>query len=67
MFCQVKELSWNLDSSILAVWCFFTEENRSCLQLWAASNYNWQLKQTLNFPAGQNLVMFAWDKEMIFK
>ncbi|XP_065333711.1 elongator complex protein 1 [Cloeon dipterum] len=63
---QVKELRWNLDSSILAIWCVCRESKKSCLQLWAATNYHWQLKQSLNFSAEQNLLNFSWDKELIY-
>ncbi|XP_059486285.1 putative elongator complex protein 1 [Neocloeon triangulifer] len=62
----IKELSWNLDSTILAIWCFFRDSGKSCLQLWASSNYNWQLKQNLNFPAEKRLLNFSWDKELIY-
>uniref|UniRef100_A0A4W3IAW3 Elongator complex protein 1 n=1 Tax=Callorhinchus milii TaxID=7868 RepID=A0A4W3IAW3_CALMI len=56
---KVKELLWNSDSTVLAIWL---EDLRS---LWTVGNYHWYLKQSLHFgcdPEGQ-IVSLMWDPE----
>nr|XP_015807305.2 elongator complex protein 1 isoform X2 [Nothobranchius furzeri] len=67
---KVKELLWNPDSTVLAVWL----EELSCgddghvntyLQLWAVGNYHWYLKQSLDFGRDPQKapVCICWDPE----
>ncbi|XP_052006172.1 elongator complex protein 1 [Xyrauchen texanus] len=51
---KVKELLWNSDSTVLAVWMedLNSEENghpNTYFQLWTVGNYHWYLKQSLHF------------------
>ncbi|KAF9995387.1 hypothetical protein BGZ80_001407 [Entomortierella chlamydospora] len=58
----VKELSWNCDSSVLAVWLQRT--TGSCIQLWTMNNYKWYLKQELLYnDEGSAVASFQWDVE----
>ncbi|PVD20111.1 hypothetical protein C0Q70_20605 [Pomacea canaliculata] len=67
----VKELMWNPDSTILAVWSEdlpnSSGENtfhKSHVQLWTCSNYHWSLKQNLTFSCKHgNVVAMIWDPE----
>lgn len=58
--CKIRLLSWNSESTILAVWCEYTT-GKMCLQLWAVCNYHWYLKQCLNFPPERKLLGMEWD------
>jgi len=58
--CKIHLLSWNSESSILAVWCVYTT-GETCLQLWTVNNYHWYLKQCLNFPTERKLLGIEWD------
>ncbi|KAJ2322337.1 putative elongator complex protein 1, partial [Coemansia sp. RSA 2704] len=55
---RVRELSWNAESSVLAV----VAETRdgACVQLWADKNYHWYLKQELR---ARDVVRAVWDAE----
>ncbi|KAG0045887.1 hypothetical protein BGZ83_008909 [Gryganskiella cystojenkinii] len=59
----VKELAWNCDSTILAVW--LERETGSCIQLWTMNNYKWYLKQELSYNGefGSAVASFQWDVE----
>uniref|UniRef100_A0A8C1LBU3 Elongator complex protein 1 n=1 Tax=Cyprinus carpio TaxID=7962 RepID=A0A8C1LBU3_CYPCA len=51
---KVKELLWNSDSTVLAVWMEDSKprENNhlsTYIQLWTVGNYHWYLKQSLHF------------------
>ncbi|XP_073676235.1 elongator complex protein 1 [Garra rufa] len=51
---KVKELLWNSDSTVLAVWMEDLKpgENdhpNTYIQLWTVGNYHWYLKQSLHF------------------
>uniref|UniRef100_A0A8C1VFR0 Elongator complex protein 1 n=1 Tax=Cyprinus carpio TaxID=7962 RepID=A0A8C1VFR0_CYPCA len=51
---KVKELLWNSDSTVLAVWMedLKPRENNhlsTYIQLWTVGNYHWYLKQSLHF------------------
>ncbi|KAJ8262094.1 hypothetical protein GJAV_G00162110 [Gymnothorax javanicus] len=68
---KVKELLWNSDSTVLAVWLEdMTPGNdgqlNTYIQLWAMGNYHWYLKQSLHF--GRSLerspVCVCWDPEL---
>lgn len=70
---QVKEVLWNTDSTVLAVWCedLNTEENtqnssKSYVQLWTVGNYHWYLKQSLHFE-NDTPVAVVWDPEQTCK
>lgn len=67
---RVKELLWNSDSTVLAVWledlkvaedgCVKTQ-----IQLWTVGNYHWYLKQSLDFGQDPQRapVCVCWDPE----
>ncbi|KAF9112880.1 hypothetical protein BGX27_002637 [Mortierella sp. AM989] len=58
----VKELAWNCDSTVLAVWLQRT--TGSCIQLWTMNNYKWYLKQELLYNGeGSAVASLHWDVE----
>ncbi|KAF9975119.1 hypothetical protein BGZ73_001334 [Actinomortierella ambigua] len=58
----VKEVLWNCDSTVLAVWLERT--NGSCVQLWMMNNYHWYLKQEILFnEEGGHVASVQWDVE----
>ncbi|CAE6454047.1 unnamed protein product [Rhizoctonia solani] len=59
---KVKELLWNTDSSILALWIERTGVD--CVQLWTTGNYHWYLKQEI-VPSGtpSRYTSVAWHPE----
>ncbi|XP_048826491.1 elongator complex protein 1 [Brienomyrus brachyistius] len=68
---KVKELLWNSDSTVLAVWMEDMKPGedsqlQTYLQLWTVGNYHWYLKQSMNF--GRSLirtpVCVSWDLEV---
>uniref|UniRef100_A0A4W5NSL0 IkappaB kinase complex-associated protein n=1 Tax=Hucho hucho TaxID=62062 RepID=A0A4W5NSL0_9TELE len=66
---KVKELLWNSDSTVLAVWLEDMtpgEEGQSvCFQLWTVGNYHWYLKQNLDFGSDPQRApaYVSWDPE----
>uniref|UniRef100_A0A671MJJ4 Elongator complex protein 1 n=1 Tax=Sinocyclocheilus anshuiensis TaxID=1608454 RepID=A0A671MJJ4_9TELE len=67
---KVKELLWNSDSTVLAVWMedLKPRENdhpNTYIQLWTVGNYHWYLKQSLHFgnEALRAPVCVCWDPE----
>uniref|UniRef100_A0A3B5MHZ7 Elongator complex protein 1 n=1 Tax=Xiphophorus couchianus TaxID=32473 RepID=A0A3B5MHZ7_9TELE len=67
---KVKELVWNSDSTVLAVWLedLTAGEDgkvKSYIQLWTVGNYHWYLKQSLDFDGDPQKapVCFCWDPE----
>ncbi|CAE6532691.1 unnamed protein product [Rhizoctonia solani] len=59
---KVKELLWNTDSSILALWIERTGVD--CVQLWTTGNYHWYLKQeVLPSGASSRYTSVAWHPE----
>ncbi|KAF3838893.1 hypothetical protein F7725_010661 [Dissostichus mawsoni] len=67
---EVKDLLWNSDSSVLAVWLedmTAGEDGQinTCIQLWTVGNYHWYLKQSLDF--GRDALRaprcVCWDPE----
>ncbi|KAK7012026.1 elongator complex protein 1 [Biomphalaria glabrata] len=64
---RVQFISWNQDSSVLAVCLEYTENDSksSLLQLWTVNNYHWYLKQSLHFSSGVS--MATWDPEQTYK
>ncbi|ESP00729.1 hypothetical protein LOTGIDRAFT_112482, partial [Lottia gigantea] len=63
---KVKELIWNIDSSILCVWCEDIEHN-SYVQLWTVNNYHWYLKQSLMFGDKEQVSAVHWDPEHTYR
>ncbi|XP_014779296.1 putative elongator complex protein 1 [Octopus bimaculoides] len=71
---QVKKLLWNIDSTVLLIWCEELNKNeklqpKSFIQLWTVNNYHWYLKQSLVFdPAKEKEVAaLLWDPEQAYK
>ncbi|XP_044161324.1 elongator complex protein 1 isoform X1 [Bufo gargarizans] len=70
---QVRELLWNSDSTVLAVWLQDLGKEGSkpntYVQLWVAGNYHWYLKQSLLFGSEENerVVSVAWDPEISYR
>ncbi|XP_041845937.1 elongator complex protein 1 [Melanotaenia boesemani] len=67
---KVKELLWNNDSTVLAVWLedmTAGEDGQisSYIQLWTVGNYHWYLKQSLGFGRDPQKapVCICWDPE----
>uniref|UniRef100_A0A669B9M6 Elongator complex protein 1 n=1 Tax=Oreochromis niloticus TaxID=8128 RepID=A0A669B9M6_ORENI len=67
---KVKELLWNSDSAVLAVWLEDMSAGEdgqvnTYIQLWTVANYHWYLKQSLEFgPDPQKApVCVCWDPE----
>jgi elongator complex protein 1 len=67
---KVKEILWNLDSSILCVWSEKTDSEsnkydfvQSVVQLWTMTNYYWYLKQSYNFEMSNKVTALSWDPE----
>uniref|UniRef100_A0A3Q1ESC3 Elongator complex protein 1 n=1 Tax=Acanthochromis polyacanthus TaxID=80966 RepID=A0A3Q1ESC3_9TELE len=67
---KVKELLWNSDSTVLAVWLedmTAGEDGQvnSHIQLWTVGNYHWYLKQSLDFGRDplKAPVCVCWDPE----
>ncbi|KAG7519010.1 hypothetical protein JOB18_049640 [Solea senegalensis] len=67
---KVKELLWNSDSSVLAVWLEDMSPSEdgqvnTYIQLWTVGNYHWYLKQSLHFGGDpqQAPVWVCWDPE----
>ncbi|MED6254634.1 hypothetical protein ATANTOWER_030644, partial [Ataeniobius toweri] len=67
---KVKELLWNSDSTVLAVWLEDLAAGpdgtvKSYIQLWTVGNYHWYLKQSLDFDRDPQKapVSFCWDPE----
>ncbi|KAF8627641.1 hypothetical protein AX15_004335 [Amanita polypyramis BW_CC] len=46
---RVRELLWNSESNILALW--IEKEEGDLVQLWTTGNYHWYLKQEISAPA----------------
>uniref|UniRef100_A0A3B3UYP6 Elongator complex protein 1 n=1 Tax=Poecilia latipinna TaxID=48699 RepID=A0A3B3UYP6_9TELE len=67
---KVKELVWNSNSTVLAVWLEDLTAGgdgkiKSYIQLWSVGNYHWYLKQSLDFDGDPQKapVCFCWDPE----
>ncbi|XP_062281741.1 elongator complex protein 1 [Scomber scombrus] len=67
---KVKELLWNSDSTVLAVWLedmTAGEDGQvnTYIQLWTVGNYHWYLKQSLEFGRDHQKapVSVCWDPE----
>ncbi|GAA6221988.1 elongator complex protein 1 [Lates japonicus] len=71
---KVKELLWNSDSTVLAVWLedmTAGEDGQvnTYIQLWTVGNYHWYLKQSLDFGRDPQKapVCVCWDPERPLK
>uniref|UniRef100_A0A6I8QWU7 Elongator complex protein 1 n=1 Tax=Xenopus tropicalis TaxID=8364 RepID=A0A6I8QWU7_XENTR len=70
---KVKELLWNSDSTVLAIWLEDVEKEGSssscCVQLWTVGNYHWYLKQNLHFGNNKmnNVECLMWDPENAYR
>ncbi|XP_049330679.1 elongator complex protein 1 [Astyanax mexicanus] len=67
---RVKELLWNSDSSVLAVWLEDMNpgedgKRNTYIQLWTVGNYHWYLKQSLHFGNDplKAPACLCWDPE----
>ncbi|XP_054453023.1 elongator complex protein 1 [Anoplopoma fimbria] len=65
---KVKDLLWNSDSTVLAVWledltAGEDEQVNTYIQLWVVGNYHWYLKQSLDFGRDSQKapVCVCWD------
>uniref|UniRef100_A0A3Q3F7Y9 Elongator complex protein 1 n=1 Tax=Labrus bergylta TaxID=56723 RepID=A0A3Q3F7Y9_9LABR len=66
----VKDLLWNSDSTVLAVWledmtAGEDKQVNTYIQLWSVGNYHWYLKQSLDFGRDSQKapVCVCWDPE----
>ncbi|CAJ1059191.1 elongator complex protein 1 [Xyrichtys novacula] len=67
---KVKDLLWNSDSTVLAVWledmkAGEDQQVNTYIQLWSVGNYHWYLKQSLDFGRDSQKapVSILWDPE----
>ncbi|XP_062516736.1 elongator complex protein 1-like [Corticium candelabrum] len=72
---QVRDLQWNADSSILAIWLEVYHKSitgdvklstQSTVQMWSVGNYHWYLKQEFVL-SNEKLVGMVWDPELVYK
>ncbi|KAL0073450.1 IKI3 family-domain-containing protein [Phycomyces blakesleeanus] len=68
---RVLEVSWNADSTVLAVWIeaesASTGKMQKTVQFWTSSNYYWYMKQHIVLSEGADIVGFKWDVESPLK
>ncbi|XP_046400046.1 elongator complex protein 1 isoform X2 [Ischnura elegans] len=60
----VKDLSWNADSTVLAVHCESMKGSESLsgyIQLWSVNNYHWYMKKVISYATYGQISMFSWD------
>ncbi|KAI9277147.1 IKI3 family-domain-containing protein [Phascolomyces articulosus] len=64
---KLLEVSWNADSTVLAVWLeaenSVTGKLQKTVQLWTSNNYYWYMKQHLVCVDGSDITGFHWDVE----
>ncbi|KAI7866463.1 IKI3 family-domain-containing protein [Spinellus fusiger] len=64
---RLLQVSWNADSSVLAVWIEAlvpaTGKMQKSVQFWTSGNYYWYMKQSIVLAQGADVVGFAWDVE----
>ncbi|KAG9116362.1 hypothetical protein FRC07_007460, partial [Ceratobasidium sp. 392] len=59
---KVKEVLWNTDSTVLALW--IERDNADCVQLWTTGNYHWYLKQEISpSSASAQYTSVVWHPE----
>ncbi|KAJ3362869.1 hypothetical protein GGF32_005270 [Allomyces javanicus] len=56
----LRELAWNMDSTVLLVWAEHSgvPHPHHTLQLWTMNNYHWYLKQCIELPV---VTAASWD------
>lgn len=62
---KVLEVSWNADSTILAIW-IESEKNgklHRTIQMWTTKNYHWYMKQHIVLSENRDVSGFTWDVE----
>ena len=62
---RVLEVTWNADSTILAIW-IESERNgklQKTVQMWTTKNYHWYMKQHVILAEGRDITGFTWDVE----
>ncbi|KAI8978613.1 IKI3 family-domain-containing protein [Pilobolus umbonatus] len=68
---KVLEVSWNADSTILAIWIesaiLNTTKTQKSVQLWTTKNYHWYMKQHLVLSENKSIIGFSWDIEDALK
>ncbi|XP_063312037.1 elongator complex protein 1 [Pelobates fuscus] len=70
---KVKELLWNSESTVLAIWLQEIEKDGSkpntYVQLWTVGNYHWYLKQSLHFGNDEknHVISLLWDPENAYR
>lgn len=71
---KVKELLWNSDSTVLAIWLEDIPSDgnskpNTYVQLWTVGNYHWYLKQSLHFGNAPEsaVVSVSWDPETPYR
>ncbi|KAL5512586.1 hypothetical protein ACEPAG_3239 [Sanghuangporus baumii] len=66
---KVRELFWNADSEILAVW--IERHEGDVVQLWTTGNYHWYLKQEILAPSEDDrppkFTSVTWHPESAFR
>lgn len=62
---KVLEVSWNADSTILAIWLESKRNGKlqKTVQLWTTKNYHWYMKQHIILAEDRGIIGFAWDVE----
>ncbi|KAI7891979.1 IKI3 family-domain-containing protein [Mucor mucedo] len=63
---KVLEVSWNADSTVLAIWIESEESDgklQKTVQLWTTKNYHWYMKQHIVLSEGRDVTGFSWDVE----
>ncbi|TPX49791.1 hypothetical protein SeMB42_g00599 [Synchytrium endobioticum] len=65
---KVRELAWNADSTILAIWIERVNESviTSVIQLWASMNFHWYLKQEIHALDQDLFCGFLWDPVSLY-
>ncbi|KAG8593890.1 hypothetical protein GDO81_000980 [Engystomops pustulosus] len=70
---QVRELLWNSDSTVLALWLQDNGKEdikpNTYVQLWVVGNYHWYLKQSLHFgnEDEKKVLSVMWDPEISYR
>jgi elongator complex protein 1 len=62
---KVLEVSWNADSTVLAVWIESEIDSKlqKSIQFWTSKNYHWYMKQHIVLSEGRDVCGFSWDVE----
>jgi elongator complex protein 1 len=62
---KVLEVSWNADSTVLAVWIEseINKKVQKTVQFWTSKNYHWYMKQHVVLSESRDVCGFSWDVE----